>query len=147
MAAFFYSYNGNDVFQTTQSAGSIVQIDFLNSVVTAENFIMYTAVGVQTSEIIQYFLTFDDVIDYLHFGKGLGTVVVSGIIFSDCNENLPGVNNLYSAFGSVRGKSVKVSLGSYSAKAVVVNSSVEVVGEPDTMAQFTITLNIISDSQ
>jgi hypothetical protein len=147
MGAYFYSYNNNDVFQTTQSDGSIIQIDFLNSVVTNANLIMYTSVGIQTSEIIQYFLTFDDVIDYFHFGKGLGTVIATGIIFADKNQNLPGVNALYSAFGSVRGKTVKVSLGSYGATAVVVSSSVDVVGEPDTMAQFTITLNIISDTQ
>jgi len=147
MAAFFYTYNNNDVFKVAQSDGSIVAIDFLDQVVTPANFIMYNSVGVQTSEIIQYFLTFDDVIDYLHFGKGLGNVIVSGTIFSDCNEDLPGVDALYSAFGSVRGKTVKVSLGSYAANAVVVNSSVEVVPEPDTMANFSITLNIISDSQ
>jgi hypothetical protein len=147
MAAYFYTFNGQDVFNTTRSDGSILQIDFLDNVVTDDNYIMYTSLAVQTSEIIQYFLTFDDIIDYFHFGKGLGNVVVNGMIFSDCNCNLPGVDALYSAFGSVRGQSVKVSFGSYAATAVVVNSSVEVVGEPDTMASFSITLNIISDSQ
>lgn len=147
MSAYFYTYRGNDIFQTAQSDGSIVAIDFLDQVVGPDNLIMYDSIGVQTSEIIQYFLTFDDVIDYLHFGKGLGNVIVNGTIFSDCDENLPGVNALYDAFGAVRGKTVKVSFGSYAAVAVVVNSSVNVVPDPATMAPFSITLNIISDSQ
>ena len=147
MAAFFYTYNNNDIFQTIASAGSIVSIDFLDNVVNADNYLIYSSVRVDTSEIIQYFLTFDDVIDYFHFGKGLGNVIVSGIIFADCEQNLPGVSALYDAFGGVRGKDVKVSFGAYSCSAVVVNSSIEIVGDPTTMGNFTITLNIISDSQ
>lgn len=147
MAAYFYTYNNQDVFKVAQSDGSIVAIDFLDNVIGSENLIIYDSISAQTSEIIQYFLTFDDVIDYLHFGKGLGNISVSGTIFSDCNEELPGVGALYDAFGEVRGKTVNFSLGTYSATAVVVNSAVTVVAEPDTMATFNITMNIISDSQ
>src|ERR1700733_11447406 len=104
MAAIFYDPGtGNTVFRGNMKAPEVVQIDFLNNVLSQfkDSMIVINSVEVTNNETIQFFMTFDDVIEYFYFGKGIGNINISGTVFSsfdaDCNESMPGIERLYAA--------------------------------------------------
>jgi len=147
MAAIFYSYTpANDLFLDGVVFKSPIGLGALSSISGEEAFSIVTDVGVTTMETTQFFLTFDDLISYLHFGKGVGQMTVSGLMFYDCQGNLPGAAKLYRAVGSNRGKNVTISIGGTSFTGPLVTSQSNVVSEPDTILQFTITMNMIRHS-
>lgn len=143
MAAIFVSTEKGSLFQTGFTSTPVVSVDTIDSAITSGSYAIYTDIQVQTSETVQYFLTFDDVIKYIHFGKGVGAVTVNGILFADCSETIAGLANFWKTAGSQRGKVVRVSMAGLSAKAVLTNIAVNVVGEPTTMAQFSLQLAMI----
>jgi len=100
-------------------------------------------VSLQLSETIQYFLSFDDVIKFIHFGKGVGALVVDGTLFGDCYGSIPGLNKFRSALSELRGKEQRVTLGGMVVVAIMTQAQVNLVGDPDTMAQFNFTFSIV----
>jgi hypothetical protein len=148
MAAVFITYQANDIFQYIPGdSSSLVNIENLDDLVNNEGALaIYTDIAISTSEITQFFPTFDDIIHFLHFGKGLGNITVNGILFSDCTHGIPGLTPFYQAFQSMRGKKVAVSMGGISFYANVTTSNCTISGEPDTMAQWQVSMQIVEDS-
>ena len=147
MAAVFIANDRDGIFQQGFSTAPFVSIDALDSLVGAEsNLIIYTDIAVQTNEVVQYFLTFDDVIRYIHFGKGLGSLVVNGLMFSDCDSSVPGTTQFYTMIRQYRGKKVTLSMGSFTCSAILNVSSASIVGEPDTMVNFSLQLAIVESN-
>jgi hypothetical protein len=110
-----------------------------------EQLAIITSVSASTSETTQFFLTFDDIINYIHFGRGLGSIRISGIAFLTCDGDMPGLRSFFKKIGSKRGKVVSVSLGQAGGfSGPVVGSSVEVVGEPETVASFSVDIVMTS---
>ena len=104
---------------------------------------LITNVGVQTSENIQYFVGFDDLITYLYFGKSVGGMVIDGMLFSDCKGGIAGLSHFYNIIGSLRGSRVTLSLGGHSFTGVITNTNVSVTANPDTMAGFSVQMAMI----
>jgi hypothetical protein len=148
MAAFFYTYGPNDIFQTIPGDNSsLISIEYLDNLVSSKSALaIYTDIQFQSTEINQIFPTFDNVIHYLQFGKGVGSINVSGLIFSACDHSIPGIASLYSSFQSMRNKKVTVSMSGISFYAIVASCTCNITGEPDTMAQFQISLQITEDT-
>ena len=81
MAAIFMNLSKSDFFHSGGSANPIF-IPRVEDLVSDHGFLaLYTQVSVQLPETIQYFLTFDDVIKVIHFGKGVGSIVAEGIMY------------------------------------------------------------------
>lgn len=151
MAAVFYDPGtGSTVFRGNMKAPEVVQIDFLNSLITQfkDTMIVINSVEVSNNETIQFFMTFDDVIEYFYFGKGIGNIGISGTIFStfdaSCNESMPGLSKLYAAIGAVRGKIVNVSLGNIVLQGVITNFRTITSPEPTLATEFSIAINVIN---
>lgn len=140
MAAIFYSYSDNgDVFKQ-QIGIPPVRVDFLENFQSKDSMALITEVSVQTTETIQFFITFDDIIKYFHFGAGLGTINIAGVIFMDCDGNMPGISSLYDIISGIRGLPVVISMGGKGFTGVVTNTTVNVVAEPTTMANFNLNI-------
>lgn len=144
MAAIFYSASGKDVFRGDINYSCPISVGFLAGLENNNVLTLITEVSIQTSETIQYLLSFDDLINYMNFGKGVGQINITGILFSDCNGNMPGASNLYNQIGAIRGNPASVSIGGYVFTGVISSSSLTTTSEPDTMAQFTVSLAMIS---
>jgi hypothetical protein len=144
MAATFYTSEGGDLFKgRTGGADTLVQIPAVNDIIGESGLAVYSEVSVQLSETIQYFLTFDDVIKFIHFGKGLGNITVTGTLFSDCSNDMPGIKKYFSAFSELRGEVKTLTIGGQAFKAVVANTNLNITAEPDTMAQFQLVFSVL----
>lgn len=146
MAAIFVTTEGGDIFKTARTDSPIIKVDFLDSVIGKGNLAIYTNIGFQLNETQQFFLTFDDIIRFINFGRGLGNIVVNGEIFADCHYSMPGVDALLSAFGNKRGSTCMVSVGSTTFTCVVSSANCSLSAEPDTTFNFSIGLTVIADS-
>jgi len=150
MAAFFYTYDTDrDLFKGGISFTNVVKVydrngnDMLGHMLNNFGMTIITNVQVSNSDIVQYFLTFDDVISYFFFGKGLGTIAISGVMFANCDGTMPGVSLLYSVIGEQRGLPVVVSLGGHSFKGIISNFTTTTTADPEPVTEFQLNLNII----
>src|SRR5574343_108699 len=98
-AIFFKPNESKGVFRGNFPVNYFVDCKQLNSLFSntaAESyFTVVTDLGIENNETIQFFLSFDDFINYFYFGKGIGSIALSGMIFTDCVGNMPGLNNLF----------------------------------------------------
>ena len=134
-AAFISSTNG-DLFKSGGSGSHLVSIPHIDEIVGPGGLALYDNVSIQIGETIQYFLTFDDVIKYIHFGKGVGAVTVEGTMYSDCSGDVPGAYGFAAAIGAIRGKAQYLSVGAATVTAILTNSQLTITSQPDTMAHF-----------
>jgi len=144
MAATFIALSKDDVFKSGGTADHLVKIPEVDNIVGTSGLALYTEVSMQISETIQYFLTFDDVIKFIHFGKGLGTIAVQGIMFSDCSGDLPGLPKFSAAISALRGKEQDITIGDIGLTAIMTSAQVNLTGEPDTMGQFVFNFSIVN---
>jgi hypothetical protein len=142
MGAFF-STVGKDVFKSVPGVSHLIKIPRIDDILGQSGMAIYTQVSVQLGETLQYFLTFDDVIKFIHFGKGLGSITAEGILFSKRDGDLPGLPKYFQAFGSLRGKKETITIGSEAFTVVITNANVSLTGEPDTMAYFQAVFSIV----
>jgi hypothetical protein len=144
MPAAFFSLGANDVFKQNIGNGqALVTIPEVDKIVERDGLAIYNNVSLQLSETIQYFLSFDDVIKFIHFGKGVGALVVDGTLFGDCYGNIPGLNKFRAAVTELRGEEQIVTIGGMVVTAIMTQAQVSLVGDPDTMAQFNFTFSIV----
>lgn len=144
MPAVFFTLSKQDIFKSGGSASSLVTIPSVDAIVEESGLALYDSVSMQLGETIQYFLTFDDVIKFIHFGKALGSVQVEGTMFCDCEGDLPGIPKFAEAFRKLRGEKVKVVIGGIVLESVMTSASVTVIADSDTMAHFTFTFSVVS---
>ena len=145
MPAAFFSLTRNDVFkQGVGGAQSLISVPNVDDIVQQEGLAIYNSVSLQLGETIQYFLTFDDVIKFIHFGKGVGTLTVEGLILMGCNGQMPGLKKIKSAISALRGKPQKIDVGGIVAAAVMTSVQINLTSEPDTMAQFVFTFSVVN---
>ena len=118
MAALFTIIQNTDssIFKGGLSINNAVHVPFLESMINNLDMLIVTEVTIQNRDTVQYFLTFNDLITYFYFGKGLGTMTINGSIFSQCGDwgttNFLGVDTLMESIGNnFRGKKVKILFG------------------------------------
>jgi hypothetical protein len=142
-ASFVDSAGG--IFGTGGGAQGLVTIPAVDDIVSSKgNLAIYDSVSIQINDTIQFFLTFDDVVKYVFFGKGIGSVVVEGTMYSMCaGGGIPGLKACASAVGDLRGQKVDVSLGEFAVSAIFTSAQVSVISEPDIMGRFVFNLAAI----
>jgi len=145
MAAVLVNVGGNDIFKREAGdASHLIKIPKVDDVIGQAGLAIYTDVTLQLGETIQYFLTFDDVIKFIHFGKGVGNVVANGILFSDCKSNIVGLPKILGAIRGLRGEETQVLIGSETFTSILSSASINITGEPDTMANFQVVFSIVN---
>jgi len=144
MAAAFIALQQNDVFYSGGNVSHLIRIPALESLLDPSALALYSDASVQLGETLQYFLTFDDVTKFIHFGKGVGAFIINGFLFGDCDSNIPGLNTFFDeSVRALRGEKLEVMIGSFVCTVVMTNASVNLMSEPDTMAQFQLVFSII----
>lgn len=145
MPATFFNLSKDDIFKSGGGgAQHLVSIPQVDNIVGNEGLAVYNTVSVTLNETIQYFLTFDDVIKFIHFGKGVGSVNVEGTMYCTCDGSLPGLTKFSIAASKLRGKQQSIAIGSTIVSAVLTQCTVAVVSEPDTMANFSFLFSIVN---
>jgi hypothetical protein len=144
MPAAYLTLEKNDLFKSGGSAQHLVRIPAVDDIVGKRGLALYNSVGVVLNETLQYFLTFDDVIKFTHFGKGLGQISVEGTLYSDCDGDIPGLKRFTKAFSQLRGKEKEIEIGGTAFTVVVSNAQTTIVNEPDTMAHFLFNFSIVN---
>lgn len=135
MAAYFYTFNNgnnNDVFHGNQTVHHGINIPFLETLINKDSMLIVNEVTIQNRDTVQYFLTFNDVVSWFYFGKGLGSLSVSGVVVAGCNngrvtssdglsaaDDFPGVQDLYNAIGNIRGKVQTILFGGFAFKCML----------------------------
>ena len=113
MAAYFYTGSSKDIFSVRKILPN-VKLGFLESVMPdntnkGNGVVIVSEVSFQNRDTIQYFLTFDDLITYFYFGKGLGSMTVTGSIIANYNAaeaNWDILNRFMKLLGGLRGKTL-----------------------------------------
>ena len=148
MPASFYTYYSGDIFkQVSGGAQDLIAIPMVDDIVRDKSGLaIYDSITLQIGETIQYFLTFDDVIKFIHFGKGVGSLVVEGTLFGDCDGNIPGLAKFKTALSALRGVEQSALIGNIAVTVIMTNAQVTVVGDPDTMAKFNYTFSVVNHS-
>lgn len=149
MAAIYYAVdNAKGMFKGSFPSNNMVKIPALNDLMSVEaaqtNYTVVTDIAVETSDILQFFTTFDDVINWFFFGKGLGNLVVKGMIFTDCDGKASGLGVLNNTVAALRGKEIELSLGTVAFKVVVTSTRISIMAEPVMVAEFTLNFAIVS---
>jgi hypothetical protein len=136
MPASFVDASGG-IFGSGGGAQGLVTVPKVDEIISSKgNLAIYDSVSVQINDTIQFFLTFDDIVKYVFFGKGIGSVVAEGTMYSACEGGVPGLKACASAVGGLRGEPVDVSLGGFAVSAILTSAQVSVISEPDIMGKF-----------
>jgi hypothetical protein len=147
MPATFFTLSSEDIFKQNSGQGqALISIPEVDKIIGEDGLAIYNHVSLQLGETIQYFLTFDDVIKFIHFGKGVGTLSVEGTLYSNCDGNIPGLSKYNAAFHELRGSEQKIDIGGIVITAIMTTSQVNITGDPDTMAQFNFTFSVVNHS-
>jgi hypothetical protein len=145
MAAILVDVGGKDLFKREAGdASHLIKVPQIDDVIGKSGLAVYTDVTLQLGETIQYFLTFDDVIKFIHFGKGVGSIVANGILFSDCRSDIVGLPKILNAIRGLRGEETQVLIGSETFTTILTNASINIIGEPDTMANFQVVFSVVN---
>lgn len=121
-----------------------IKVPFLNELIGKDAMAIVTDIGIENTENIQYFLTFDDIVSYFYFGSGLGNITIRGMLFMNCEGTMPGMEKYYQVIGKNRGKAILISAGGIAFKAVINSFSLSSSAEPTMSADFQINLTIIA---
>lgn len=153
MAAIFYQYSTDNttIFKGGINVTENVTIGFLADLIGRRGMMIINEVAWQNRDTIQYFLTFDDLISYFYFGKGLGQVTITGSIFHDCENgnNWSGLDGLTRKLGEIRGTKLdNVRFGSVAFEAVMSSFTLRASADPQSIhsVDFVVQLDIISST-
>ena len=110
MATIFVPLSNNDVFAGAVGPSASLVHCSLTDGIDGNNFSILTNVSISGTETLQFFQSFDDLIHYFYFGKGLGQIRFDIMCFFDCNGNAPGIKEVWQQIGSARGQIISVDI-------------------------------------
>jgi len=132
-----------EIFKGGIQVITAVKIPFLDNLLTPGNLAIITELSMQNSETVQFFMTFDDVISWFYFGKGLGQMSIRGLLLTN-EGGTPGLPILLrDVMKSTRGKSVQVSIGNTVFRSVMTSFTLNMTQDPSPVVEFTLGLNIV----
>ena len=144
MPASLITSASGDIFNASAGGGSaMISIPGVDGIVSGGGLAVYDAVSMQIQDTVQYFLTFDDAIKFIFFGKGVGSVTAEGTMYCTCDGAIPALSKWAAAVGSVRGKPTTATIGGAAATVILTSAQVTVMSEPDTMAKFVFTFAVV----
>ena len=144
MPAAFVRTGSGDIFKSGGGSDHLVSVPYVDEIIGAGGLAVYDTVSVQLGETIQYFLTFDDVIKFIHFGKGVGAVTAEGTMYSTCDGSLPGAAGFAQAVSALRGKATYLTVGNVVVAATLTNAQLSISSQPDTMAHFIFNFAVVN---
>jgi len=142
MPATFLKLVKQDIYRSAGVPSGLV-IPKVDEVVKPDVIAMYDSVGTQLGEVCQFFLAFDDVIKFIHFGKALGNIQIEGTMYANCDYGIPAFPKYKDAFSALRGIPQTIQVYDVVMEAVMTSSSVTVIGDPDTLAKFSFQFAVI----
>lgn len=133
------------MFKNSVGSGTLAVCSALDKFNTDPgNVSIITDVSVRAADTIQFFQSFDDLIHFYYFGKGLGSISFNMLLFQGCDSNsAPGVPKLLSTLGDMRGQKTEVSVGNITFVGVLTDFSVSIVSEPETHYAVSINMGMI----
>jgi hypothetical protein len=149
MPGVYMKLSKTDVFKNGGNAQHLIKIPEVDKIVEGTSGLgaaLYNNVSMQIGETLQYFLTFDDVIKFIHFGKALGSLTVEGTMFCDCDNDLPRVKKMSAAITELRGKEQTVHIGKggiITLTAIMSSVQLSIIGDPATMGNFVFNFAVI----
>lgn len=147
--AAIYHYNNSatgskEVFRSGINVLTSVRVPFLDNLLAPSNLAVITEMSIQTNETVQFFMTFDDAINWFYFGKGLGTLTLRGILLT-CDDGTPGLPVLLDdVMRKTRGKSVDVSIGNAVFRCLMTSFNMNLSQDPSPVVEFNLSLSIYS---
>ncbi len=145
MAALFHKFSSDQIFKNSVGNGTLAicsALDQFNS--DPSNVSIITDVSVRATDTIQFFQSFDDLIHYYYFGKGLGNISFNMMLFQSCGgADAPGVPKLLAALGQMRGQETQVSVGNIVFVGVLTDFTLSIQSEPETHYIVNINLGMI----
>lgn len=142
MAAVFVKLD-NDIFMTTAgSPTSFVKCDLIDSSIGSDQFMLLTNFQTTFNEVVQFFQSFDDLIHYYYFGKGLGQIRFDLMAFFNCEGTAPGLKTLYTSIGSKRGKKITLDFMNIHVEGILMEFTIAATAEPLPHFQISITLGM-----
>lgn len=133
------------MFKNSVGSGTLAicsALDKFNS--DPSNVAIITDVVVRAADTIQFFQSFDDLIHFFYFGKGLGNISFNMLLFQGCDSNsAPGVPKLLQELGKMRGQKTEVSVGNVIFVGVLTDFTVVIQSEPETHYAVNINLGMI----
>lgn len=160
MAAYYFdSKTGTDIFKIIPIVSNVT-LGFIDTFFSGEEgrnetMLIISEVLFQNRDTIQYFLTFDDLITYFYFGKGLGTMTITGSIIADCDGGWNLYNELMAHLGTLRGKKIgeddtlgPLIVGGVTFTGILNSFTVRAGTDPNSLhtVDFTLQLDIIDSS-
>lgn len=147
MAAIFYNYSDDNMFKNSVSSGAAPISTNLFEDLQNENMLcIISQISITHNDVVQFFMTFDDFIHHYYFGKGVGSISISGMIFTNCQGGMPGLLAFYQRIANVRGKEVIMSTPGVTFTGVLLDCNVTMVAEPETMASFTANFAMVNSN-
>lgn len=147
MAAIYrYDTSGGsqELFKSGINVLTSVKVPFLDTLLSPDNLSVITEMSIQTSETVQFFMTFDDAINWFYFGKGLGSLNIRGLLLT-CDKGTPGLSVLLDdVMRKTRGKSVDVSLGNAVFRCLLTSFNLNLTQDPSPVIEFSLGLSIYS---
>ena len=148
-AVYVYNTEGADLFKGGVAVLSSVRLQFLEDLLSNltagrdGNLTIITELSMQNSETVQFFLTFDDLISWFYFGKGMGSISIRGLMLTN-DKGTPGLPVLLSTtMRNLRGQQVGVSIGNAVFSCVMTNFTLHMTQDPTPVAEFVLNLNIV----
>lgn len=133
----------SELFKAGIQVLTAVKIPFLERLLAPENLTVITEISMQNTETVQFFMTFDDVISWFYFGKGMGHMGIRGLLLTSENGT-PGLSVLLQdVMKSARGQSVQVSLGNAVFRGVLTAFHLNLSQDPSPVVEFALSLNIV----
>lgn len=148
MAAVFLTL-GDDIFMTTAGTPtSFVSCDLLDadSLFAPGQCMLLSNFSTTFNEVVQFFQSFDDLIHYYYFGKGLGQIRFDMMAFFNCSGDAPGLRNLYESIGSKRGKKVTLDFMNVHVEGILMEFNITALAEPLPHFQISIALGMINSN-
>jgi hypothetical protein len=144
MPAAFVTLTRSDIFRSGGAVSHLISIPKIDSIIGQEGLGIYNSASVQLAETLQYFLTFDDVIKFIHFGRGLGSINIDGTLFCNDTGTIPGAAKFIQAITALRGQPQDFSFGPLVLTGILTNIQYTIVSEPDTMVHFVVNFAIVN---
>lgn len=143
MAAIYHYNETDEIFKCGIKVLNSVKLEFLKELLTDKNQTIITELSIQAAETVQFFLTFDDVINWFYFGKGLGTMTIQGLILTG-DEGSPGLSTFLNvSMKEMRGKTVQASVGNAIFYGVLTNFSLNLTQDPSPIIAFTLSFAVV----
>lgn len=141
---YHYNTEGGELFKGGVQVLTGVKVDFLGELLDPDNLSIVTEVSMQNSEVVQFFMSFDDVVSWFYFGKGIGNMTIKGMLLTS-DKGTPGLPILLNdVMSKTRGQMVQVSIGNAVFSCVLTNFSVSLAQDPSPVVEYMLNLSIVN---